>query len=138
MMERLTKRIGSRVRLSGIEDPRKLRIIADRLAAYEDLGTVESLSALVKAKEEGRLVSYGPGDVVWDRFGMMWQVGSSEIHLLDGKPTPMYRCGHPGTDDYCALWAPEALDKEAGTKAAEVWAAEISTYVGLGTVENLT
>lgn len=102
--------------------------VIDRLADYEDLGTVEALYALVKAKEEGRLIPYGPGDAVWDRFGRIWGVSSSEIRLLDGKPTPMYRCGHPGTDDYCALWAHEALDKEAGAKAAKVWAAEIATY----------
>lgn len=102
------------------------QVAVTRLKVYEDIGTPDELTLLQKACSEGRVLPYGPGDAVWDRFGMMWEVTSSEIHLLDGKRVPLYRCGHPGTDDYCALWEEEALDKEAGAKAWAAWAEEIA------------
>lgn len=61
-----------------------------------------------EAARAGRVVDYLPGDTVYDCFGMAWTVTSSEIHKFgDGPLRYLYRCGHPGTDDYCALYSYE-------------------------------
>lgn len=72
----------------------------------------DRLKELVQADNAGRVLEYVPGDTVYDRFGMAWTVTSSEIHKFgDGPLRYLYRCGHPGTDDYCALYA-EEIQKE--------------------------
>ena len=84
--------------------------IADRLAAIEDiLGDeyeLDRLRELVGADREGKVPKYTVGDTIYDRFGNEWEVDSSEFHRLkrNEKPAWIYRCGHAGTDDYCALW----------------------------------
>jgi hypothetical protein len=95
-----------------------------RLAAYEDTGlkpedlkviantTGGMLMKLMKAYDEGRLLQYAPGDTVYDRFGVAWTVAAAEIHKFsDGQLRHLYRCGHPGTDDYCALYSDEISQK---------------------------
>lgn len=61
-----------------------------------------------EAARAERVVDYLPGDTVYDCYGMAWTVTSSEIHKFgDGPLRYLYRCGHPGTDDYCALYSDE-------------------------------
>lgn len=72
---------------------------------------------LAKADKAGRVLDYVPGDTVYDRFGMAWTVTSSEIHKFgDGPLRYLYRCGHPGTDDYCALYSEEICQKPEGAE----------------------
>ena len=106
----------------------------DRLAAYENTGmepedfkraftedallkltgqllgvTPDRLRELAQADREGKISKYTIGDAIYDRFGDAWEVRTAELHLLGEKPDWMYRCGHAGTDDYCALWSFEIL-----------------------------
>lgn len=67
---------------------------------------------LLEANKAGKVVQYIPGDTVYDRFGMSWKVTSSEIHKFgDGPLRYLYRCGHPGTEDYCALYSDEIITR---------------------------
>lgn len=94
--------------------------VLERLAAYEDTGLTPDLIKaiasttggmivkLVQANNEGRVFQYGPGDTVYDRAGEAWTITSAEIHKYsDGELRHLYRCGHPGTDDYCSLFSDE-------------------------------
>ena len=108
----------------------------DRLAAYEDTGlepeeiakiredvengymkstarrygiSVDRLRELAQADREGEIPKYTIGDTIYDRFGNAWKVTAVERHLLAGEPKWIYRCGHIGTNDYCALWEFEVL-----------------------------
>ena len=84
-----------------------------RLAAIEDiLGDeydLDRLRELVQADREGKVPKHTIGDTVYDRFGDAWEVTAVERHLLAGEPKWIYRCGHIGTNDYCALWEFEVL-----------------------------
>ena len=93
----------------------------DRLAAIEDiLGDeydLERLRELTQADREGKFPKYTIGDTVYDRFGRAWEVTSVELHSMRTKNEWLYRCGHKGTDDYCALWYFEAFpSKEAALR----------------------
>ena len=64
---------------------------------------------------------YAPGNTVYDRFGDAWVVDVAELREYEDKPHWLFRCGHPGTEDYCALYdwevvteadAPAAREKE--------------------------
>ena len=97
-----------------------------RLAAIEDiLGDeydLDRLRELAKADQEGKIPKYTIGDTIYDRFGDAWEVTAVERHLLAGEPKWIYRCGHIGTNDYCALWEFEVLtcaEAEAVLKARE-------------------
>jgi hypothetical protein len=114
----------------------------DRLAAYENTGmepedfkraftedallkltgqllgvTPDRLRELAQADREGKISKYTIGDAIYDRFGDAWEVRTAELHLLGEKPDWMYRCGHAGTDDYCALWSFEILTREEAQAA---------------------
>ncbi len=116
--------------------------ILDRLAAYEKTGlepedfkraftedallkltgqllgvTPDRLRELAQADREGKISKYTIGDAIYDRFGDAWEVRTAELHLLGEKPDWMYRCGHAGTDDYCALWSFEILTREEAQAA---------------------
>lgn len=98
----------------------------NRLAAIEDiLGNeyeLDRLRELAQADREGKFPKYTIGDTIYDRFGNAWEVRTAELHLLDEKPDWMYRCGHAGTDDYCALWSFEILpraDAEAALRGEQ-------------------
>lgn len=95
--------------------------IADRLAAIEDiLGDdydLDRLHELVQIDKEGKFPKYTIGDKVYDRFGDTWNVTAVERRLLAGEPTWIYRCGHTGTNDYCALWEFEVLTQEEAEAA---------------------
>ena len=79
----------------------------------EAFGTsVDRLRELAQADKEGKIPKYTIGDTIYDRFGDAWEVRTAELHLLGEKPDWMYRCGHAGTDDYCALWSFEILTCE--------------------------
>lgn len=84
-----------------------------RLAAIEDiLGDeydLDRLRELAQADREGKIPKYTIGDTIYDRFGNAWEVTAVERHLLAGEPKWIYRCGHIGTNDYCALWEFEVL-----------------------------
>lgn len=93
----------------------------DRLAAIEDiLGDeydMDRLRELVQADREGKMPKYTIGDTVYDRFGDAWEVTAAELHSMRAKNEWLYRCGHKGTDDYCALWHFEAFpSKEAALR----------------------
>ena len=98
----------------------------ERLAAIEDiLGDeydLDRLRELLEADREGRVPKYTVGDTIYDRFWDKWEVDSAEFHRLkrDENPKWIYRCGHIGTDDYCALWEFEAFpSRDAALKARE-------------------
>lgn len=90
----------------------------DRLAAYEDTGlTPERVAEFSQAEHDGRLVAHLPGEKVYDRFGNPWIIESAEIHLMSGKMKQLFRCGHPGTDDYYSMYEDEILTKEEAEAA---------------------
>lgn len=82
--------------------------IINRLAAIEDiLGEeydLDRLRELVQTELKGKIQKYTIGDTIYDRFGKPWTVENVELHSLYTKNEWLYRCGHDGTDDYCALW----------------------------------
>ena len=87
----------------------------DRLAAIEDiLGDeydLDRLRELAQADREGKIPKYTIGDTIYDRFDNAWEVTAVERRLLAGEPKWIYRCGHIGTNDYCALWEFEVLTR---------------------------
>lgn len=87
----------------------------ERLAAIEDiLGDeydLDRLRELAQADREGKIPKYTIGDTIYDRFGDAWEVTAVERRLLAGEPKWIYRCGHIGTNDYCALWEFEVLTR---------------------------
>lgn len=116
--------------------------VVDRLAAYEETGlepedfkrafsedtilklagqalgiTPDRLRELAQADREGKIPKYTIGDTIYDRFGDAWEVKTAERHLLGEKPDWLYRCGHVGTDDYCALWSFEILTRDVAEAA---------------------
>ena len=102
--------------LSGI-DVTKIACALHELNAYKDLGPIDHLRELAKADREGKFPKYTIGDTVYDRFGRAWEVTSVELHSMRTKNEWLYRCGHKGTDDYCALWYFEAFpSKEAALR----------------------
>lgn len=109
-MERLTERgvLLSRDAFS------RLKKIEDVLGDEYDL---DRLRELAQADRDGKLPKYTIGDIIYDRFGDAWEVRTAELHLLGEKPDWMYRCGHAGTDDYCALWSFEILTREEAEAA---------------------
>lgn len=99
---------------SGAECWLRLRDIEDILGDEYDL---DRLRELVEAYREGKIPKYTIGDTVYDRFGDGWEVDDAELHLLNERPEWIYRCGHAGTYDYCALWEFEAFPtKEAALR----------------------
>lgn len=66
----------------------------------------------MQAEKDGRIVKYLPGDKVYDRFLTSWIVESAEIHLIGSEIKHLYRCGHPGTEDYCAMYEEEVRTRE--------------------------
>lgn len=75
------------------------------------------LRKLVQAEKDGWLPNYTIGDTIYDRFCNAWEVIAAEILLVDGHPEWLYRCGHVGTDDYCALWETEILTHDEAAAA---------------------
>lgn len=71
--------------------------------------SIDRLRELAEADREGKIPKYTIGDTIYDRFGDAWEVTAVERHLLAGEPKWIYRCGHIGTNDYCALWEFEVL-----------------------------
>ena len=72
---------------------------------------VSRLRELAQADREGKIPKYTIGDTIYDRFGDAWEVTAVERRLLAGEPKWIYRCGHIGTNDYCALWEFEVLTR---------------------------
>lgn len=112
--------------------------IVDRLAAYEETGLEpeevrrclefenicldeyikhERLHELAQADREGKLPKYTIGDTVYDRFGMAWTVDSLEYVQCTYEKKWLYRCGHPGTDDYRGLYQDEVLTRAEAAAA---------------------
>ena len=87
----------------------------DRLGAIEDiLGDeydLDRLRELVQADRDGKLPKYTIGDIIYDRFGMAWTVDSLEYVQCTYEKKWLYRCGHPGTDDYRGLYQDEVLTR---------------------------
>ena len=73
--------------------------------------TIDRLRELAEADREGKIPKYTIGDTIYDRFGDAWEVTAVERRLLAGEPKWIYRCGHIGTNDYCALWEFEVLTR---------------------------
>ena len=116
-MERMTERYeenGVRLKNADKYAPFVADVLAyHRLAAIEDILGDEydlaRLRELAQADREGKIPRYAIGDTVYDRYGEPWQVVSAEVHSMRTKNEWLYRCGHEGTDDYCALWHFEAF-----------------------------
>lgn len=51
------------------------------------------------------------------RFGDAWEITAVEHRLLAGEPKWIYRCGHIGTNDYCALREFEVLTRAEAEEA---------------------
>lgn len=73
---------------------------------------IERAQELAQIEKDGRLVAYMPGEKVYDRFGNQGIVETSEVHLIGGNMKQLFRCGHPGTEDYCAMYRDEILTRE--------------------------
>lgn len=102
--------------------------LVDRLAAIEDiLGDeydMDRLRELVQAESKGKIPKYTIGDTIYDRFGKPWTVENIERHSLYKKNEWLYKCGHDGTDDYCALWEFEVFPSEEAALRREQEEAE--------------
>ena len=94
-----------------------LKVDKQELEQYRAIGPIDRLRELAQADRDGKLPKYTIGDTVYDRFGDAWEVRTEELHLLDGNPNWIYRCGHAGTDDYCALWEFKILPREEAEAA---------------------
>ena len=93
------------------------KMVIDALTELLSYCPYERLCELAQADRDGKLPKYTIGDIIYDRFGDAWEVRTAELHLLGEKPDWMYRCGHAGTDDYCALWSFEILTREEAEAA---------------------
>lgn len=93
---------------SGAECWLRLCDIEDILGDNYDL---DRLRELAEADREGKIPKYTIDDTIYDRFGDAWEVTAVERRLLAGEPKWIYRCGHIGTNDYCALWEFEVLTR---------------------------
>ena len=80
---------------------------------------IDRLCELDQADREGKIPKYTIGDTIYDRFGDAWEVTAVERHLLAGEPKWIYRCGHIGTNDYCALWEFEVLTRAEAEAALQ-------------------
>lgn len=80
---------------------------------------LDRLRELAQADQEGKIPKYTIGDTIYDRFGDAWEVTVVERHLLAGEPKWIYRCGHIGTNDYCALWEFEVLTRAEAEAALQ-------------------
>lgn len=138
-MERYTYFDGGKWRLK-IGDTEYSGAAVDRLAAYEDTGlepeeigalksrekglvellngvscgcavTYTRLRELARADKDGKLPEYTIGDIIYDRFGMAWTVDNLEYVQCTYEKKWLYRCGHPGTDDYRGLYQDEILTR---------------------------
>ena len=92
-------------------DMGKVACALHELNAYKELGPIDRLRELAEADREGKIPKYTIGDTIYDRFGDAWEVTAVERRLLAGEPKWIYRCGHIGTNDYCALWEFEVLTR---------------------------
>lgn len=118
-MERLTERLENGA--INVKYASQHETAIHRLVTIEDiLGDeydLDRLRELAQADREGKFPKYTIGDTVYDRFGRAWEVTSVELHSMRTKNEWLYRCGHKGTDDYCALWHFEAFpSKEAALR----------------------
>lgn len=80
---------------------------------------LDRLRELALADRERKIPKYTIGDTIYDRFGDAWEVTAVERHLLAGEPKWIYRCGHIGTNDYCALWEFEVLTRAEAEAALQ-------------------
>lgn len=121
-MKRLTIREGGEASPANGLSSGVLWEIVDHLASIEDiLGDeydLERLRELAQVDREGKIYpKYTIGETIYDRFGEFWTVDTVELHSLYTKNEWLYRCGHDGTDDYCALWEFESFpSKEAALR----------------------
>ena len=92
-----------------VVDMAKVACALEELNAYKELGSLDRLRELAEADREGKIPKHTIGDTIYDRFNYAWEVTAVERHLLAGEPKWIYRCGHIGTNDYCALWEFEVL-----------------------------
>lgn len=119
-MERLTERLENGV--INVKYASQHETAIHRLVTIEDiLGDeydLDRLREIVEADREGKIhPKYTIGETIYDRFGEFWTVDTVELHSLYTKNEWLYRCGHDGTDDYCALWEFESFpSKEAALR----------------------
>lgn len=78
---------------------------------------LDRLRELDQADREGKIPKYTIGDTVYDHYGMAWIVDSLEYVQCTYEKKWLYRCGHPGTDDYCGLYQDEVLTCEEAKAA---------------------
>ena len=92
---------------------------AQRLEIVKGIQT-DRLRELAQTDREGKIPKYTIGDTVYDRYGYAWEVTVVELRSIGTKNEWLYRCGHEGTNDYCALWHSETYpSSEAALKARE-------------------
>lgn len=57
--------------------------------------------------DRNHVIAYLPGEKVYDRFGTPWIIESAEIQWIRGELKQIFHCGHPGTEDYHAMYEDE-------------------------------
>ena len=83
----------------------------EELQQYHSIAPIDRLRELAQADRDGKLPKYTIGDIIYDRFGMAWTVDSLEYVQCTYEKKWLYRCGHPGTDDYRGLYQDEVLTR---------------------------
>lgn len=74
----------------------------------------------LREMDKNHVIAYLPGEKVYDRFGTPWVIESSEIHLIRGELKQLFRCWHPGTEDYHAMYEDEIYTSPYRRKLEEV------------------
>lgn len=99
---------------TGLE-PEQIRTVLDdaarEFAEYDAMAPKGRLRELARADKDGKLPEYTIGDIIYDRFGMAWTVDNLEYVQCTYEKKWLYRCGHPGTDDYRGLYQDEILTR---------------------------
>ncbi len=98
-------------------DMAKIACALHELNAYKELGPIDRLRELAQADRGGKIPKYTIGDIIYDRFGMAWTVDSLEYVQCTYEKKWLYRCGHPGTDDYRGLYQDEVLTRAEAAAA---------------------
>lgn len=93
-----------------------LKVDKQELERYRAFVSIDRLRELAQADRDGKLPKYTIGDTVYDRFGMAWTVDSLEYVQCNYEKKWLYRCGHPGTNDYSGLYQDEVLTREEAAR----------------------
>lgn len=78
-----------------------------------------SFAQMTEGFQKCHSTPYAPGDTVYDEAGEPWQVKLAELREIRDGLHWLYRCGHPGTEDYCALFDWEIVSEKDAPLARE-------------------